>query len=360
MQQLKEIITEKIENSGPISFRDFMDMCLYYPGLGYYSSAGKKTGTKGDFLTSPYLSPVFGQLIALQLEEMWQQTGKGPFSIVEYGAGTGLLCYHILSHIRERPFFYNSIHYYIIEKRPPGNSEYEYRFPGKVTWCGETDIPGNIQGCILSNELLDNFPVHEVVMKEELQEVWVDYRDHEFREILQPADVKLANYFKELRIELPRGFRTEINDEATRWIQQIAQHLKKGFILTFDYGFPSSELYQPYRGAGNLVCYYQHTANICPYRHIGSQDITAQVNFSALHHWGSKYNLHLTGYTNQAYFLLGLMSRHISVMDKCRNDSPVLLHAFLRNLGRRIKVLIQQKGIPDCHLSGLQFPQRLS
>jgi SAM-dependent MidA family methyltransferase len=88
---LAEVVKNKIQKEGAISFRDFMEMALYYPQLGYYSSVDDKIGKEGDFYTSPYMTDVFGHVIAKQLEEMWQLTGKTDFTIVEYGAGM-VLC----------------------------------------------------------------------------------------------------------------------------------------------------------------------------------------------------------------------------------------------------------------------------
>src|SRR5258707_270279 len=77
---LPEIIVKRIQKEGPISFHDFMEMSLYYPGYGYYSTARDKVGKSGDFYTSPCVSSLFGEMIARQLEEMWFWLGKQPFS----------------------------------------------------------------------------------------------------------------------------------------------------------------------------------------------------------------------------------------------------------------------------------------
>ena len=94
---LPEIITLKIRKDGPISFCEFMEMCLYYPELGYYTSCKEKIGWNGDYYTSPYLTTIFGQMVGKQIEEMWETLGKNKFTIVEYGAGTGDLCRGILT-----------------------------------------------------------------------------------------------------------------------------------------------------------------------------------------------------------------------------------------------------------------------
>src|SRR5437870_2732615 len=111
---LSEIIIEKIRKEGPISFRDFMGMALYYPEYGYYTSDKEKIGEHGDFYTSPYFTSVFGHMLAKQLEEMWHALNEEPFTLVEYGAGTGLLCNDILSYLKKNDKLFNKLGYYII------------------------------------------------------------------------------------------------------------------------------------------------------------------------------------------------------------------------------------------------------
>src|SRR5688572_28894887 len=302
---LSEIIIQKIQKEGPVSFRDFMEMALYYPEYGYYTSRGEKIGKYGDFYTSPYFTSIFGYMIAKQLEEMWFILGKEPFTIVEYGAGTGALCNDILSQLKNNKQFYDGLNYFIIEESEVMQQKEKMVLHEKVNWVDSIrDVP-LINGCILSNEVIDNFPVHKVVMEKELMEVFVDYKDG-FVELLQPAGEVLKNYLDELQVIIPNGFRTEINLQAIEWIKEIADALKKGFVLTIDYGYPSSALYSNQRGSGTLACYHKHSVNYCPYNNIGEQDITAHVNFSALHHWGLKNGLCFSGFTTQANFLLAL------------------------------------------------------
>ena len=92
MELLKQKIIEKIEAEGPIPFEVFMDMALYEPGLGYYSSPGTQIGKEGDYYTSPHLHPIFGAMIGKQFIEMWNCMGKPQnFYAVEMGAGAGYL-----------------------------------------------------------------------------------------------------------------------------------------------------------------------------------------------------------------------------------------------------------------------------
>ena len=363
---LSEIIQCKIKDQGPISFCEFMEMALYYPQLGYYTSDRDKIGWQGDYYTSPYITPVFGEMIASQLEEMWRLLGKGNFTIVEYGAGTGCLCSGIMTQLKKNPEFYEQLNYCIIEKSDAMCQKEKNVLNEKVSWHKSIREISPVSGCILSNELIDNFSVHQVIMKDELMEVFVDF-DHDFFELLKPASNKLKLYLEELKVCLQQSFRTEINLQAIEWIKEIGEALNKGFVLTIDYGFPSSELYSKKRSMGTLLCYHHHTIKDCPYRNIGDQDLTAHVNFSALYHWGLMNGLEYTGFTNQAYFLLALgLADHIRKMEQ-DTDQPkmpahkktFLINSLLIDIGAKIKVLVQHKNVATPKLNGLRFPLSL-
>jgi SAM-dependent MidA family methyltransferase len=359
---LSEIIAEKIKREGPISFHDFMEMSLYYPELGYYTSVNDKIGKNGDYYTSSNLTSIFGVIIGKQIEEMWEIAGMEPFTIIEYGAGTGHLCHDILEYLKNNIKLYDELNYCIIEKSPVMREKQKTHLHEKISWHNSIQEIPVVAGCVLSNEVVDNFSVHQVVMKDELMEVFVDYKNG-FVELLQPAKKELKNYLAELNISLSPGFRTEINLEAIEWIKGIAACLKKGFVITIDYGYPSFEFYRECRSHGTLVCYNKHTISNDPYSDIGKQDITAHVNFSALNHWGSKNGLEPCGFTNQAAFLLSLgFGDYLSKINEqqdndlmriCRKQA-FLKYTLLIDMGNKFKVLIQQKGLPKKELSGLK------
>jgi len=379
---LSEWIIEKIKKEGPLSFRDFMELCLYHPQWGYYTADGDRIGPSGDFYTSPCFTSLFGEMLARQLEEMWLVLGKKEFTIVEYGAGTGILCRDILRALEKNGPLYEGLRYYIIEKSPAMREKERAclrsaeQTPAdsllrKIDWVDSIHDIAPIAGCILSNELIDNFSVHRVVMEDELMEILVDYEEgHGFRELLRPAPGGLKDYMEELGIGLPRGFRTEINLQALEWLKEIATALIKGWLLTIDYGYPSAELYSAKRNTGTLTCYHRHQTHHCPYLHIGGQDITAHVNFSALRHWGSSYGLEYGGFTNQSFFLRGMgIVHHIRNMENSRMASTYkdlpgegaeqFLRTLLLDMGGKFKMLLQSKNTPFYPLSGFRFPQPL-
>ncbi len=359
---LSEIIKEKIRQNGAISFRDFMEMALYYPELGYYTSTKDKIGKGGDYYTSPNLSPAFGEMLGKQLEEIWHILGEKEFTVVEMGAGTGILSCDVLEYLKKNQELYNDLDYCIIEKSPAMREEQRKRLGEEVKWYDSIHELVGMTGCVFSNELVDAFPVHQMVMKNELMEVFVDYKD-DFVEVMKPASDELKDYFSELGVVLPQDYRTEINLDAVEWIKELGASLKKGFVFTIDYGYPSLELYPEYRNKGTLMCYYKHTANENPYRHIGEQDITSHVNFSALEHFGQKNGLELCGFTDLAHFLLGLGIEEY--LKKLQETNPPDYHkkilqvkALMMEMGETFKVLIQKKGVECKELSGVKYPCR--
>jgi len=366
---LVKIITEEIREKGPISFRVFMDMALYYPELGYYASPGEKLGRKGDFYTSPHLTPVFGEMLGRQLLEIGNFLDDGDFTVVEMGAGKGLLASDILNFLKEEnKVFYDRINYRIIEVSPYLREIQMEAMKGhQASWHWSLDdFINGIKGVFISNELVDSFPVHQIVIKDmRLREVFVDYVDGQFVEVFKdPSTDSLQDYFDELGVSLPEGYRTEVNLDAVRWIEKIRKILEKGFVVTIDYGYLSEELYQHYRSRGTLMCYYKHTASEDPYIRVGFQDITSHVNFSALIHWGKKEGLELTGFTSQAHFLINmgideylkdLAGESSDYQDYLKRMLPIK-NLLMPGMGEAFKVLIQHKGIETPSLKGLSSP----
>jgi len=285
-----------------------MEMALLLSRSGVLRRTPRQDRRGRGFLHKSLSYRSLREMIAGQLEEMWRVLDRRPFTIVECGAGTGLLCRDILHFLKQNREMYDFLQYIIIEK-----SEW-MRQKEKTLLATEGFLP-KVAGPIPSARspistaassqmnCWNNFAVHQVVMENELMEVFVTY-DGGFKEVLKPAPAQLASYLRELEVSLPKGFRAEINLEATQWISDVSQALASGFVLTIDYGHSAADLYS--RQTGTLACYHRHQVHHCPYEHIGEQDITTHVNFSALDHWGRKGGLEHCGYTSQARFLQGL------------------------------------------------------
>ncbi|MHB8574783.1 MAG: SAM-dependent methyltransferase, partial [Dehalococcoidia bacterium] len=158
---LRGRIRSEIAVSGPISFRRFMELALYDPDEGYYNTR-PAIGARGDYLTSPELHPLFGALVARQLAEFWRLLGEPPSCrLIEAGAGTGSLARAVLagasSELRER------LEYIIVEPSAARAAQQQATLGAlaqRCRWAIELGAGAAVDAaCILSNELLDSFPV---------------------------------------------------------------------------------------------------------------------------------------------------------------------------------------------------------
>jgi len=368
---LKEAILSRIHREGPITFRDFMEMALYTPGLGYYASRREKMGRSGDYLTSPEVSPIFGAMLGRQLREMWDALGRPEtFCAVEAGAGNGSLCRDILRWARrDGEGFGAALRYTIVETS--GNLAGRQRetleeegLAGSVDW--RETLPQAVEGCIFSNELLDAMPVHRVaVVDGELREVFVVAEGGSFHEVLRPPSAPaIEAYFQRLGLLPGEGCRAEVNLAALDWVRRAAAALSRGFLMTLDYGYEAAELYAPWRTHGTLLCFYRHNPGDDPYARIGRQDITSHVDFTSVRRAGEEAGLTTLGLVSQSEFLMNLgLPDALPPIGEGETD---LEQYYVRRravvelvdpagLGR-IKVLVQAKGVEPA-LSGLRAPE---
>jgi len=371
--RLVEKLISEIRKEGKISFARFMEAALYDPDDGYYTTPGEKIGLRGDYFTSTDLHPIFGKLLAKQIIEMDDLLDHPKeFSLLEMGAGKGLLCYDILTGLREfSPELYRRIRYLVIERSPwMIQRQKELLRPFlkescRIEWHGDLES-NNLIGCVLSNELFDAFPVHPFVMTENgLQEVYVTFKNGKFAEqIGPPSRSELSDYIKRLGLELSYGFRGEINLEAMSWMKKVGRSLNRGFVITMDYGYPAEELYCALHRNGTLLCYYHHKVRENPYDLVGQQDITAHVDFTSLARVGEEEGLQAIGFTDQTHFLmsLGIAQEMESLAVRVDHDTKAkkefeLMRELMRpeDMGRTFKVLIQHKEMGQPQLLGLRF-----
>lgn len=365
---LRKIILDRIAERGRIPFADFMETCLYQPGLGYYTSPGKKVGAEGDFYTSSNVHRVFGRLIAREIHRMWQTMGEpGTFEIVEVGAGNGRLAADVMDCLRELDGrFYAAVTCRLIEAEPTLKElqrEMLKEHLARVAWSEPANLAAGrltFTGCLYSNELIDSFPVHLVEMTDEgLREVWVTATDgEELGEIVAELSTpELNEYLRLLGITLLPGQRAEINLAARPWLKSVAQALDRGFVLTIDYGYPAAELYSPVRKNGTLLCYYRHTIEENPYIRLGRQDMTSHIDFTTLIEAGEEFGLRKTWFGEQYRFLMGtgMLAEIMAMESLATSESERLKNRLILKklmlpdggMGDTFKVLIQSKGVAD-------------
>ncbi|MDS1344841.1 class I SAM-dependent methyltransferase [Planktothrix agardhii] len=387
-RNLCNFIAQKIkENSqNRITFADYMNWVLYHPEYGYYSINKPKLGAEGDFVTSPYLGSDFGEMLAEQFFQIWEiMDCPNAFTLVEMGAGQGILASDILLYLKKKyPDFFQCLNYIIIEKSNFLKAQQQHQLKKtlaasiSIQWCDLEDIPNNnIIGCFFSNELVDAFPVHQIIVQDQqLQEIYITLDSEvRFKEIIAELSTeKITDYFKLIDIDLcsnsyPERYRTEVNLAALDWIKTLVTKLNQGFILTIDYGYTAQRYYLPSRKEGTLQCYYQHSHHNDPYLNIGRQDITAHVNFTALQLYGKDWGIDGVGFTQQALFLMALgLGDRISALSQPSNYSisEILqrrecLHSLIDPMGLgNFGVLLQSKGLSPSQqqipLQGFSFP----
>ena len=372
--KLVAAISSEIIQGGPIPFVRFMELALYHPQYGYYmrqpnAMDHERIGWSGDFYTSSDVHPILGRAIAAQARQMDELLGcPVSFMIVEAGAGKGVLARDCLTALfAEQDDFASRVRYVLIERSPAmrelqrQNLAPWFNKPGLVTWV--EDLAGlarqSVTGLLFSNELIDAFPVHRIQVKAgRTEELYVDYRDRRFVDCLKPVSTAaLAHYLQPLSATWPEGYRTEVNLLAMDWMEQVARRMDRGFVLTIDYGHTAQDLYGPERKDGTFLCYFQQLTNDDPLNRVGEQDMTSHVDFSSLASVGETQGLHVTGFTNQMSFLMGLGVEEM--IGKLEQDSPEFRAAIhlLRpdGMGSTFKVLVQHKGINRPELDGLKF-----
>lgn len=366
-----------------ITFAEYMDLVLYHPQQGYYSSNQVKIGKQGDFFTSANLGADLGELLAVQFAEMWDILARPtPFTLVEMGAGEGLMAADILQYLQQKhPDCLAVLEYTIVEKATGLSAAQQQRlqnWPGeKVRWCSWEEIPPNsVTGCFFCNELLDAFPIHQIIIENgQPREIYVTIgQDDRFVEVRgELSTPQIEAYFELVGINLtgdnyPEGYRSEVNLAALDWVKTVASSLRRGYLLAIDYGYRADRYYHPQRSSGTLQCYYRHQLHHNPYLNVGHQDITAHVDFTALERQGQLCGLEKLGFTQQGLFLmaLGLGDRLHGLSTAKMGIEQVLqrrdaLHQLIDPMGLGgFGVLVQTKGLSEVEkarsLLGLSIP----
>lgn len=369
-----------------------MDLALYDPAFGYYARAGQRSGRAGDFFTSVDVGPLFGELLAIQIQEMARLVAP-PFDLVEAGAGNGRLSADVLRALRDRDrATYESTRLHLVEASAAARAAQHLVLgdtADRLTSSGPS-LPGTFEGVLIANELLDAMPVHQVVMRDDgLREVFVSVapgsqprgRDPA-RVALQliegpPSTPALQAYLDRAGVRLEPGWRTEINLTAVAWVREAAQRLRRGFMILIDYGHEARELYSVTHADGTLTTFSAHRSSgsgrtgASPgwLAHPGEQDITAHVDFTSVRAAAEAEGMQTIALLDQTYFLLGLFDSAVAAgEDGQRSAAPGSgdRHRALKTLimpgglGSTMKVLILGKNVGAPRLAGCSFKVRVT
>ncbi len=358
-QPASQEILHRIRRQGKITFAEFMQLALYWPNGGYYSGTGRSAPAR-DYYTAPGAHPAFGALLAVQLFQMWRRLDEPrPFCVVEPGAGNGLLSHAIVAAAAHLPGgFPQALRYLCVDVRTGIGVESGLTLGGetvgRVAALGLPIRP--FVGCILSNELLDAFPVHLVEQENGLLlEVYVESAGEGFTERLdRPSTGALARRLEELGVRLNEGQRAEVNLALGPWIREAATALRRGYLVTIDYGREAEDLYSAERPRGTLTCHHNQMQTDNPFLHVGFQDVTAQVDFTSVVRLGDEVGLRPVAYLpqGQAFTNLGIrrMMGALTALDLSqaqRDANRMGMLDLIRPGGMGdFRVLVQQKAAP--------------
>jgi len=310
-KRLAGLIRSEIhDRGGAIPFSRYMELCLYSPGLGYYSAGSQKFGAAGDFVTAPEISSLFGRCLARTCDGVLEQLDHG--DILEFGAGTGALAATLLAELERLGRLPGR--YFILERSGELRSRQQEtlnrltpRLLERVDWLDK--LPeGGFRGVLLANEVLDAMPVERFRWNGEgVERFHVECQGDAFGWCAREAhDAELVAAVHRLAEDpgLLPGYVSELNLQLSPWLQGSAAMLDRGLLLLVDYGYPRHEYYHPQYREGTLMCHYRHRAHGNPFLWPGLQDITAHVDFTAVAEAGAAAQLDVLGYTSQAWFLL--------------------------------------------------------
>lgn len=308
--RLAELIRQAIAASGgAIAFSRFMELCLYAPGLGYYSAGLRKFGAGGDFVTAPELSSLFGRCLARSCAAVLAATGG---DILEFGAGSGRLAVDLLGELETLGQLPER--YCILERSAELRARQQEllrvavpRLCERITWLDTLPETG-FRGVMLGNEVLDAMAVERFHWSGQGAQLFyvTDTADGFAWQLRPVVDPDIASTIAGIAHEcdLGEGYESEFNAGLSPWLRGVAERLNRGLLLLIDYGYPRREYYHAQRASGTLLCHYRQRAHADPLRWPGLQDISAHVDFSAVAGAAVAAGLDVCGYTTQAHFLI--------------------------------------------------------
>ena len=370
MKELREKIEREIRERGPIPFSRYMELCLYDDEFGYYSRNAAQFGKAGDFYTSSDVHAVFGRLMARQFDEMWRVLGSPEsIKVQELGPGRGLFAQDVLDWSEKKfPDFFRGLRYELAERSSALCARIEQTLSrhfesGKAAFAKADRNPNSIPTIVFANEFFDALPVEVVSQQGSLG---IDSRDGQFVETWDPASPDELEYLDRYSIHPEEGERVEVPLVAQRYAEHVLAKIDRGFFVAIDYGYTRDEQLAG-RHRGTVKAIRQHSVSANPYEVPGEQDITADVNFTALAAVAENQGMQTRKLITQSQFLLGIgeANEFADAFEDCRLPQERAKVALqLKHLvtpagmGESFHVLVASKEIPKdkaATLAGLSF-----
>jgi SAM-dependent MidA family methyltransferase len=291
-----------------------MELCLYEPGLGYYSQARERFGKAGDFYTSSDVHAVFGRLLARQFEEMRRlMDSPDRIDLIELGPGRGLFGRDVLDwSAKQFPAFASALRYSLVEQSVHLRERLHERLSEHVS-AGRAAVFDSLEPAssgagqnviIFANEFFDALPVEVVDHRGALR---VGVENGRLVESFATPSAAENEFLDRYGVHPEQGERVEASLASLTWMDRVAEVFsrRRGFAVLIDYGYTREEQLAG-RHRDTVMAYRQHKAMASSYEAPGEQDITAHVNFTALQARGAARGLDALALLTQSQFLIGI------------------------------------------------------
>ena len=332
-----------------ISLDQFISISLYDKKFGYYMKKNP-FGKKGDFITAPLISNLFGEMIAIWCVAFWESIGKPrKFLIVELGPGDGTLCKDLLRTFKHFKSFYSSLEINLLEISDKLKTIQKSKINNKkVKWINKINEINSGPIIFLGNEFFDALPIKQIYKKNKLFfEKYVSFSkyDKKIKFSYKKANKRLVKNIHNLNLISP-GNITEYPLAAIKFLEIIAKKINKfdGCLLFFDYGYASK------KNQSTLQSIKKHRY-INPLKNPGYSDITSHLNFELFQKILEKNNLDVKKVVNQNVFLkkIGILERANILSKKMSFKAKANMYYRLkrlmdyREMGALFKVLFAKK-----------------
>jgi NADH dehydrogenase [ubiquinone] 1 alpha subcomplex assembly factor 7 len=299
-------LRDKISKDGPISVHDFMHYVLQNNNFGYYSKSSNIVGKSGDFITSPEVSQLFGELVGLWCLNLWQLSGSPKtFYLVELGPGNGTMMKDLLRATRHVSEFHKAMKICLVEinknfiLRQRDQIQHHY-----VEWFSRyEDVPEGFS-IIVANEFFDALPINQYTKRNDKWYInMVDLngdKQHLFIDQFE-ASQNIREFLSIKYAELPNDSIIEIQDDANLEITKISKNivLNGGAALIIDYGYIESQ-HRSFVSTLQAVKNHKYSPI---FEEIGFSDITSHINFTAFYDIAKLYQARVYGPISQTQFL---------------------------------------------------------
>ena len=298
---IKDLIILEIKKKGQIDVGKFIELCQFSKH-GYYIN-NNPIGQNNDFVTSPEISQMFGEIIGVFLINFWKKNIQRDFNLIELGPGAGTLIEDIIRTAKVNKDFLNSANLFLIEKNEALIKKQKDRLSNlnvkSLKWCKNFDIKNDNPSIVYSNEFFDCFPIRQFFRKKKWYEKFIKYNNSEKSFHFESKEIKNDKLLKSLEKFNHAGI-AEISNSRKNYYDEICKFIKnnKGIFLTIDYG------YKIFPKNFSLQTIYRHKKSHL-FENLGNQDITAHVDFNELIKLADYNNLTIESFSNQKDFLLG-------------------------------------------------------